>query len=110
MRKFHRERGDRRHFLRSLLHNLILKERMITTPARAKETKSALERLISTGKRGTLAAFRRLLAELPRQSATKLYYEIAPRYKERKGGCLRIIKQMKSRKRDSAPQAIIEFV
>ena len=83
---------------------------MITTPARAKETKSALERLVSTGKRGTLAAFRRLLAALPKDSAEKLYYEIAPRYKERKCGYLRIVRQMKGRKRDSAPQAVIEFV
>ncbi len=110
MRKFHRERGDRRHFLRSLIHNLILKERMTTTVARAKEARPALEKLVSAGKKGTLAAYRRLLQKLPKQSAAKLYYDIAPRYKERKGGYLRITKLTRARKRDAAPQAVIEFI
>ena len=110
MRNFHRTRGNRRLFLKSLLHNLILKEKMTTTVARAKEVRPAMEKMVTEAKKGTLASLRRLLAGLPRLSAMKLYYEIAPRYKERKGGYLRITKLAKSRKRDAAPQAVIEFL
>ena len=45
-----------------------------------------------------------------KNSAQKLYYQIAPRYLERKGGYLRIIKTGKMRKNDKADMAIVEFV
>ena len=104
-RKFHRTRGDRKLFLKSVAHNLIMKERMTTTVARAKEIRPLVERYISIGRRGGVSSL------LPsKKVAEKLYYEIAPRYKERPGGYVRIIKQAKMRKRDSAPQARIELV
>jgi len=109
-RKFHRTRGDRKLFLKSVAHNLIMKERMTTTVARAKEIRPLVERYISIGRRGGVSSLRVLLSRLPKQSAEKLFYDIAPRYKERPGGYVRIIKQAKMRKRDSAPQARIELV
>jgi len=110
MRKFDRLKGPRQHFLKSLAHNLILKERMTTTVARAKETRPYIERLITHAKKQDTAHLRRLIAMLPKKSAQKLFYEIAPRYKDRKGGYIRIIKESHTRKRDSAPLAVIEFV
>ena len=109
-RKFGRESGQRRAFLKGLLNNLIMRESIETTEPRAKELRPKMEKLLTLAKKQTMASFRLLLSRLPKQSAQKLYYEIAPRYVDRKGGYLRIIKGMKRRKRDSAKMAIIEFV
>jgi large subunit ribosomal protein L17 len=109
-RKFHRKRGQRRALFRVLLNNLILKEKILTTEAKAKEIRSRLEKLISIAKRGDLASLRLLLARLSKKSAEKLYYELAPRYKETNGGYLRIIKSMRRRKGDGSKMAMIEFV
>lgn len=110
MRKFHRKKGPRRSFLKGLASNLIMKEKMETTVARAKEIRPLVERMISLAKRQQLAGLRLLLSRLPKEAAQKLFYEIGPRYKNRAGGYLRIIKEAKHRKRDAAPMSIIEFV
>ena len=110
MRKFHRTKSPRRAFLQGLANNLIMKEKMKTTVARAKEVKPLVERFVTIAKKQDVAGLRRLLAKLPKQSANKLYYDIAPRYKERKGGYLRITKESTTRKRDAAPKATVEFV
>jgi large subunit ribosomal protein L17 len=109
-RKFGRIRGRRKSFLSSLYHNLIMAERIMTTEARAKEIKPRVEKLLTLAKKQNLASMRLLLARLPKDAALKLYYEIAPRYKERRGGYLRVIKVGAVRKRDAAPKTIIEFV
>lgn len=110
MRKFHRIQGRRRSFVQTLAHNLIMKEKMQTTEARAKEIRPIVERLVTVAKKQNLASLRRLLSKLPKQSATKLYYDIAPRYQSRAGGYLRILKTVLRRKRDAAQTAVIEFV
>jgi len=110
MRKFHRITGRRKAFFRLLSSSLILHGRIETTIARAKEIRPIVERYVTTAKRQDLASLRRLIAKLPKKSAEKLYYEIAPKYKSRNGGYLRIVKTSKTRVRDSAPIAIIEFV
>lgn len=110
MRKFHRKRGPRRSFLKGLAHNLIMKEKIETTVARAKEIRPMVEKLLTHAKKQQLASLRLLLSRLPKDAAQKLYYEIAPKYKERNGGYLRIIKESATRKRDGASKAIIEFV
>lgn len=110
-RKFHRKRGQRRSFVGGLAANLIMKEKISTTEARAKEIRGLVEKLVTIAKKQTLGAFRLLRARIRSKSAAeKLYYEIAPRYKERNGGYTRIVKTAKTRKRDSAAMAIIEFV
>ena len=108
-RKFGLKRGQRRAFLKILEHNLIMKERMRTTEARAKEIRPMVERLVSHAKKQNLASFRLLLKKLPKVSANKIYYEIAPRYQSRSGGYLRIVKSGGSRN-DGAKLATIEFV
>ena len=110
MRKFHRKKGQRKAFKQGLMHNLIMRGKIETTVARAKEVRPNLEKLITHARSQNLSAYRLLLQKLPKQSANKLYYDIAPKYKERKGGYLRIKKMMAVRKRDAAPKAIIEFV
>ena len=110
MRKFHRKTGPRRSFLKGLANNLIMKEKIETTTPRAKEIRPIVERLVTIAKKQQLAGFRILLSKLPKQAAQKLYFDIAPRYKERKGGYLRITKESGARKRDAAPLAVIEFV
>lgn len=110
-RIFHRKKGQRRAFLKGLMHNLILKGFMKTTEERAKETRSMLERLITLAKKQDIAHLRMVIARLPHKtSAYKLFYEIAPRYTDRKGGYTRIIKQGIARKRDGVRLARIEFV
>jgi len=110
MRKFHRERGQRRAFLKGLAHNLIMKERIQTTVARAKEIRPFTERLISMAKKQNLSSLRLLISRVNKEAAHKLYYEIAPRYKERQGGYLRIIKLARPRQRDGSSMAAIEFL
>ena len=108
-KKFHRKKGQRKALFKSLLNNLILKEKILTTEAKAKALKSMTEKLITIAKRQNLAALKILLSRLPKKSAFKLYHEIAPRYLNRQGGYLRVIKAMR-RKKDGSRTAVIEFV
>ncbi len=96
--------------MKSIAANLVMRERIETTTARAKEVRPFVERLLTVAKRQNLASLRALLAKLPKDSAEKLYYDIAPRYRERRGGYLRITKRTETRKRDGVPVAVIEFV
>lgn len=109
-RKFGRKKGQRVAFKKSLMTNLIEKERISTTEARAKEIKPAIEKLVSKAKKQDVAALRLLIARLSQKPALKLFYDIAPRYKERPGGYTRIIKTATIRKGDAAGICIIEFV
>ncbi len=110
-RKFHRKTGQRRAFMKGLMHNLIIKGSMATTLDRARETRVAVEHLVTLAKKNDVAHLRMLIARLPHKtSACKLFYEIAPRYADRKGGYTRIVKQGVTRKRDGAAVALIEFV
>lgn len=110
-RKFNRKRGERKAFTKGLISNLVMKERIQTTEARAKELKWKAEKMVTLAKKQNLHALRLLIARLPnKNTAEKLYYEIAPRYVGRPGGYTRIKKTAKFRKRDGARVAIIEFV
>jgi large subunit ribosomal protein L17 len=109
-RKFHRETDQRRALLKSLAGNLILRGKIKTTEAKAKEVRSFVEKLITRGKTGTLASKRLLVAKLGSvQKANKVIKEIAPRYIGRAGGYTRITK-LPPRISDGSKMAIIEFV
>lgn len=108
-RKFSRERGARRSFLRILTAQLIARGRLTTSIARAKEIRPRVERLISVARTGTLASRRRILAELPKDAARRLMDTVAPRFRERAGGYTRIIR-LGRRPSDASERAIIEFV
>ncbi len=90
-RKFGRIRGRRKSFIAGLINNLVIKEKIKTTEARAKELKPRVEKLVTLGKKQNLASLRLLRSRLPAKSAGKIYYEIAPRYQGRKGGYTRIL-------------------
>lgn len=104
------KRGQRKSFIKILMHNLIMEKRIETTEARAKEIKPRVEKLITIAKKNDLSSLRLLMRRIPKDAAYKLYHEIAPQYKERRGGYLRVIKTSVVRKRDAAKKAIIEFV
>lgn len=110
MRKFHRKRGQRRAFIKGLAHNLIMKEKIETTVIRAKEIRPIVEHLLTIAKKQQLAGLRLLLSRLPKDAAQKLFYELAPKYKDRQGGYLRIIKKVETRKRDGTSLAVVEFI
>lgn len=108
-RKFGRERGQRKAMLASLARNLIIKGRIKTTEARAKEIRPMVEKMVTKGKTATLASRRALIAALHDERVVRKLVKTADTYKERSGGYLRIVK-MGPRKGDAAPMAIIEFV
>ncbi len=109
--KFNRKKGARRSFLKNLMQNLIMKEKIETTETRAKALRPKLERLVTIAKKGQLANLRILNSRLDnKRVAQKLFYEIGPKYKDRAGGYLRIIKLAGGRKRDAAKMARIEFL
>lgn len=95
--------------MRALAAALILKERIYTTEARAKELRPKIEKLVTKAKKGTLALRREVLRGFDRKTTGKLFGELAPRFQERAGGYTRIIK-LPPRKSDGARLAIIEFV
>lgn len=108
-RKFGREKGQRAAFLKSLARNLIIRKKMTTTEARAKEIRPMVEKLVTKGKNPTLANRRMLIATLGAATTASRVIKIAEGYESRTGGYLRITK-MGPRKGDAAPMAVIEFV
>ena len=110
-RKFGRERNARKALLRSLAYSLIMRGKITTTEAKAKELGPFVERLVTLAKGETIAGTRTILARLGnhRKETSKLVTDIAPRYKKRSGGYTRIIK-LAPRKSDASKRAVIEFV
>ncbi len=93
-RKFGRQEDERRAFLRSLARNLILKEAIVTTEARAKSLRPFVERLITKSKVDSVANRRLVLARLgnSKDATNKLFSTLGPRYKDRAGGYVRIVR------------------
>jgi large subunit ribosomal protein L17 len=108
-KKLSRKRNQRRALLKALTSALILTERIKTTEAKAKETSKIAEKLITTAKKENLHSRRLLSRLLSPKETKKIIQEIAPRYKERKGGYTRI-RKLGPRKSDGAKMAIIELV
>jgi len=108
--KFGRKRGDRKNFIKSLETNLIMEGGIKTTPARAREIRPRVEKLVTIAKKQELASLRLLLRRLPEKPAFKLFHDIAPKYTDRKGGYLKILKTAKSRVRDGVDIVEIKFV
>lgn len=108
-RKFGREKGQREALLKSLARSLVIKGRMQTTLAKAKEVRPFVEKMVTRGKSATVASRRLLIAQLGDERVVGKLIKTAATYKERPGGYLRIVK-VGPRKGDAAEMAVIEFV
>ncbi|XOB40444.1 MAG: 50S ribosomal protein L17 [Candidatus Nealsonbacteria bacterium] len=108
-RKLSRKSNQRRALLNSLARELFLREKIKTTEAKAKEVSGFAEKQITKAKIGNLSSRRLLARRFSPEVVKKMIDEIAPRYKDRKGGYTRIIK-MGPRRSDGARMAIIELV
>ena len=105
-----RKTGPRKALMRSLAESLILYEKIFTTKAKAKATRSMVEKLITKAKKNTLAARRQLTAVLYTKNAVKKLVEvIGPRFKDRAGGYTRVT-VVRNRVGDGAEEAVVEFV
>ena len=108
-RKFGRKKNQRVALLRSLAYSLALKGKIKTTEAKAKELRPYMEKLVTLGKKKTLASRRFIVGRVGVKVAKKIVEELSPTYKERAGGYTRITKMI-SRTSDASPMAVIEFV
>lgn len=107
---FGRTTNQRKALFRNLLVNLFIHERIETTVAKAKAIRSMAEKMVTLGKRGDIHAKRIALSYVPNRAAvSKLFSEIAPRFADRNGGYLRIVRT-RNRLKDQAPLAVIEFI
>ena len=105
-----RNTEHRRALLRNLVTSLIVEERIETTVTKAKAMRPHVEKMITLGKRGDVAA-RRLAASylMTRDAVDKLFDTISPRYGDRAGGYLRII-HSGFRRGDASEMAFVELL
>ena len=109
-RKLNRNSSHRKAMFRNMSASLFEHEMIRTTLAKAKELRRKAEPLITLAKEDSVANRRLAFARLrDRDVVTKLFNELGPRYKERPGGYLRILK-CGFRAGDNAPMAIVELV
>jgi large subunit ribosomal protein L17 len=115
-RKLGRNSGQRKALFRNLIRELYIHERIVTTEAKARAIRSQAEKLITKAKHGLapdgnrVHAQRQVVAFLNDKTvAKKVFDELAPRYMDRPGGYVRLIKLGK-RFGDAADMAIIELV
>ncbi|MDD6563764.1 MAG: 50S ribosomal protein L17 [Clostridiales bacterium] len=109
-RKLGMPTDQRKAMLRNQVTSFLENGKMTTTLTRAKETRSMAEKMITLGKKGTLAARRQALAYITKEDVvTKLFSEIAPKYADRNGGYTRIYK-LGERRGDAAQMAVLELV
>jgi large subunit ribosomal protein L17 len=108
-RKFGRETNQRHALLKSLARSLVIRGKMTTSLAKAKEIRPLVEKMVTKGKSATLANRRLLISELGDTRVVAKLIKTAATYTDRTGGYLRIVK-MGPRKGDAAEMAVIEFV
>jgi large subunit ribosomal protein L17 len=109
-RKFNRNSPQRNSLMKGLAISIIEHESVKTTLAKAKEIRGFLEPLVTLAKNNTVANQRLAQARLgSKEAVAKLFDELGPRYIDRPGGYLRIIKRG-FREGDKSPAAQIEFV
>ena len=107
--KLGRNTNHRRALLRNLVTSLIVEERIETTLPKAKAMRPHVERMITLGKRGDLSARRQAGAYLMTRNAVNKLFEISPRFGDREGGYLRIVR-IGWQKGDGAEKAFIELL
>ncbi len=109
-RKLNRTSSHRKAMFANMAAALVKHEQITTTLPKARELRRFVEKLVTLGKRGDLHARRLIIAKTRDQgTATKLIDVLGPRYEQRPGGYVRVLKAG-FRHGDDAPMAVIEFV
>ncbi len=109
-RRLNRTSSHRKAMFTNMAASLIEHEQIVTTLPKAKELRPIVEKLVTLGKRGDLHARRQAISKVGSDALVKrLFDTIAPRYADRHGGYLRIMKAG-FRQGDNAAMAVIEFV
>ena len=109
-RKLNRTTSHRKAMFANMASSLIEHEQIVTTVPKAKEIRPFVEKLVTLGKKGDLASRRLAISRTRDEDAVrKLFGTLAPRYAERNGGYIRIMKAG-YRFGDNAPMAVVEFV
>ena len=108
--KLNRNTSHRRALLRNLVTSLIMEERIETTVPKAKAMRPHVEKMITLGKRGDVAARRLAAAYLQTSGAVdRLFETVAPRFGDRNGGFLRIVRSG-FRRGDGGEKAFVELL
>jgi large subunit ribosomal protein L17 len=108
--KLGRTTSHRRSLLRNMVTSLIMEERIETTVPKAKALRPSIEKMITLGKKGDLAARRKAAAYVMTDEAlTKLFDTLGPRFGDREGGYTRIVRTA-WQKGDGADKAFIELL
>ena len=109
-RKLGKTSTQRKALLRQQVTDLLEYGKLETTFYRAKEVQPVVEKMITLGKKGNLAAYRKAMAFVTKEDvANKLFKEIAPKYADRNGGYTRVTRTG-ARRGDAAEMAVIELV
>lgn len=109
-RKLGRTSDQRKAMLRQLTTDLLENGKLETTFYRAKEVQPVVEKMITLGKKGGLANYRRALSYITKEDvAHKLFNDVAPKYADRNGGYTRVTR-IGPRRGDAAEMAVIELV
>ena len=109
-RRLGKTSAQRRALLRQQVTDLLENGKIETTFYRAKEVQPVAEKMITLGKKGNLAAYRKAMSYITKEDVVqKLFKEIAPKYADRNGGYTRVIRTG-ARRGDAAEMAVIELV
>jgi len=109
-RKLNRTASHRKAMFANMAASLIKHEQIVTTLPKAKELRPIVEKLVTLAKKGDLHARRQAISKVRDVAMVgKLFDTLGPRYEERNGGYIRIMKAG-FRHGDNAPIAVIEFV
>lgn len=105
-----RKKESRQALLRNLATSIVLYEKVKTTRAKARAVKPLVEKMITLGKKNTLASRRKAIEFFYIENPVKkIFDELGPRYKDRQGGYTRLTKAG-ARRGDAAEMVIIELV
>ena len=108
--KLGRNTSHRRALLRNLVTSVLVEDRVETTLAKAKAVRPHVEKMITLGKKGDLHSRRQALSYMmTAKSVDRLFDTVAPRYKDRQGGYLRIVRTG-FQQGDGAEKAFIELL
>ena len=109
-RRLGKTSAQRRALLRQQVTDLLENGKIETTFYRAKEVQPVAEKMITLGKKGNLAAYRKAMSYITKEDVVqKLFKETAPKYADRNGGYTRVTRTG-ARRGDAAEMAVIELV